>query len=75
MRSDAEMGFIGSSDTETHRMCGTCGELKPNAEFYKDGKDHDGNAKYRRDCKACYKKSRINEDKLRTRKKNRNKEV
>jgi len=60
--------FIGSSDTDTHRVCGTCGLLKPNEEFYKDGKDSNGNIKYRRDCKVCYKKTRMQERKLKKRK-------
>lgn len=51
--------FVGASDTSTHRVCGICGKLKPFKEFYKDGQDKNGNARYRRDCKACYKKTRI----------------
>lgn len=51
--------FIGTCDTDTHRVCGTCGELKPLECFYKDGKDKQGNTKYRRDCKLCYKKTRM----------------
>lgn len=56
-------GYIGDKDTETHRICGTCGELKPLQDFYKDGKDRKGNIRYRRDCKECYKKVRIMEEK------------
>lgn len=56
-------GYIGDKDTETHRICGTCGELKPLQDFYKDGKDRKGNVRYRRDCKECYKKVRIMEEK------------
>jgi hypothetical protein len=52
------------SDTETHRVCGTCGELKPVEDFYKDGKDNHGNIKYRRDCKECYKVTRIRESEM-----------
>lgn len=51
--------YIGDRDTDTHRVCGTCGKLKPVEEFYKDGKDKNGKTKYRRDCKECYKKARI----------------
>ncbi len=53
--------FVSNKDTETHRVCGTCGELKPVEEFYKDGKDNKGNIKYRRDCKECYKITRMRE--------------
>ena len=55
--------FIGDKDTDTHRVCGTCGELKPVECFYKDGKDKHGNIKYRRDCRECYKKTRVMEAK------------
>ena len=51
--------FICEHDTDTHRVCGTCGELKPVSAFYKDGKDSKGNVRYRRDCRECYKKQRI----------------
>lgn len=53
------MDYISNNDTSTHRVCGTCGELKPLSEFYRDGKDADGEPKYRRDCKQCYKDTRI----------------
>lgn len=56
--------FVGDKDTDTHRVCGTCGELKPVEAFYKDGKDSKGNVKYRRDCRECYKKTRIAEERL-----------
>lgn len=59
-----EADFIGAHDTKTHRVCGTCGKLKPVEEFYKDGMDKKGNVKYRRDCKDCYKKQRFLESKL-----------
>ena len=45
------------------RLCGTCMQVKPLASFYKDGRDKDGNAKYRRDCRQCYKSTRIEADK------------
>lgn len=44
---------------KTVRMCSSCEETKSVDEFYKDGKDPDGNAKYRRDCKECYRVSRL----------------
>lgn len=53
--------FEPSQDTETHRKCGTCGELKPVEAFYKDGKDNKGKVRYRRDCRDCYKRTRITE--------------
>lgn len=56
--------FVSSGDTETHRVCGTCGKLKPLTEFYKDGKSNLGKDRYRRDCKDCYKKTRITEAKM-----------
>ena len=59
----AEM-FVASQDTETHRVCGMCGELKPVEAFYKDGKDKNGNTRYRRDCRDCYKKTRYMEAKM-----------
>ena len=55
--------FIGEQDTSTHRVCGTCGQLKPLEAFYKDGRDSNGNVRYRRDCRACYKNTRIKERK------------
>lgn len=59
--------FIASSDTDTHRVCGTCGQLKPVDEFYKDGKAPEGKVRYRRDCKECYKKTRMQEYKAKER--------
>ena len=53
--------FVSDKDTKTHRVCGTCGELRPVEDFYKDGKDNHGNIKYRRDCKECYEVTRIRE--------------
>lgn len=61
--------FVSDKDTETHRVCGTCNELKPVEDFYKDGKDSHGNIKYRRDCKECYKVTRIREAEMKRRKK------
>lgn len=46
-------------DSEKERTCGTCMATKPNEEFYKDGKRPDGTYKYRRDCKDCYRITRI----------------
>lgn len=36
------------------RECTVCGVVKPLTEFPKNGKDKDGNARYRNDCKECY---------------------
>ena len=65
MKLDEVFGtdFISARDTDTHRVCGTCGELKPVSAFYKDGKDAHGNIRYRRDCRDCYKRTRIEDDK------------
>lgn len=63
-----EPTYVSDRDTDTHRVCGTCGELKPVTEFYKDGKTRDGTIKYRRDCKACYKKTRLYEERIKRRK-------
>ena len=63
--------FVSSRDTETHRVCGTCGELKPLSEFYKDGKDSNGIRRYRRDCKECYKQTRFQEAKRREKRRGR----
>lgn len=60
--------YVSNQDTETHHVCGTCGELKPVTEFYKDGKTKDGKIKYRRDCKECYKRTRVIEAKMKERK-------
>ncbi len=60
--------FISDHDTDTHRVCGTCGQLKPFNEFYKDGQDSHGRTRYRRDCKDCYKQTRIVESKMKERK-------
>ena len=53
--------LVATKDTDTHRVCGTCGRLKPVEEFYKDGHDKNGKPRYRRDCKECYKVTRIRE--------------
>lgn len=49
------------------RQCGTCGEVKPVSEFYKDGRDSKGNIRYRRDCKECYKMTRLRESRMKER--------
>jgi hypothetical protein len=43
------------------RKCGCCDEDLPLSAFYKDGEDAHGETKYRRDCKECYKATRISE--------------
>lgn len=53
--------FTIEPDSETHRTCSICGRRKPFSEFYKDGTDKDGNPRHRRDCKVCYKNTRISE--------------
>lgn len=44
---------------EGERVCGNCMTAKPVEEFYKDGTDSAGNTKYRRDCKECYRVTRL----------------
>ena len=61
--------FVATKDTDTHRVCGTCQESKPVEMFYKDGKDSHGLVRYRRDCKDCYKTTRIQEAEMKARKK------
>ena len=61
--------FEATKDTETHRICGTCNESKPFKDFYRDGKDSNGNIRYRRDCKDCYKRARLMEQALKNKKK------
>jgi len=56
--------FASSTADEGHRVCGTCGIQRPLEDFYKDGTDKDGKVKYRRDCKDCYKRTRMQEAKL-----------
>lgn len=53
--------FIADRDTDTHRVCGSCGQTKPVEAFYRDGKYRDGKIRYRRDCRDCYKKARLSE--------------
>jgi hypothetical protein len=55
-------------EQQAERLCGTCGFPKDLNQFYKDGKDKEGNTKYRRDCKECYNKTRVIErrNKLKT---------
>lgn len=61
--------FVAIQDTDTRRMCGTCNRIKPVEEFYKDGRDKDGKPRYRRDCKDCYKVTRMREAELKKRRK------
>ena len=63
-----QLDYIGVKDTDTHRVCSACGELKPVKEFYKDGLDSHGNVRYRRDCKECYKIQRMLEAKMKEKK-------
>lgn len=46
------------ANTDSERYCPECCTMKPFELFYKDGHDSDGNVKYRRDCKDCYKAKR-----------------
>lgn len=60
--------YVGARDTDTHRVCGNCGELKPVEAFYKDGRYSNGKIHYRRDCRECYKRQRILESKMKEKK-------
>ena len=70
MPREQTMDYIGNHDTDTHRVCGTCGKLKPVGDFYRDGTDNNGKIRYRRDCKDCYKKTRVLDAQMKGRKKN-----
>lgn len=61
-------GEGGDEMDEAVRTCGTCGETKPLSAFYKDGKDKEGNVKYRRDCKDCYRITRLRARRMKRRK-------
>jgi len=62
---DIEKLFVPDGLNDGMRLCGTCGQVKPVSEFYKDGKDRKtGKPKYRRDCKECYKATRLLTDKM-----------
>jgi hypothetical protein len=63
------LAYLSDKDTSTHRVCGTCGKLKGVDEFYRDGKDSENNPRYRRDCKDCYKDTRIKEAVVKMKKK------
>lgn len=41
-----------------YRVCSCCLKEKPVTMFYSDGTDRNGNKRYRRDCKQCYKSAR-----------------
>lgn len=55
---------MNKNESTTSRTCGTCGITKSVSSFYKDGTDSYGNPRYRRDCKDCYKSTRIAEQKM-----------
>lgn len=59
MSIDEMIQYIGQDDNAERRTCGNCGKQKPIEAFYKDGKYRDGTTRYRRDCKECYKATRI----------------
>lgn len=53
-----EDAFVDNSE-KSERLCSVCNELKPLTDFYKDGTASDGSVRYRRDCKLCYRATRI----------------
>jgi hypothetical protein len=50
---------LPKDDENGLRTCGCCGIPKAKEEFYRDGTDGNGNPKYRRDCKECYRVTRL----------------
>lgn len=44
---------------EPKRMCSSCNEELTLDKFYSDGTNKDGEKKYRRDCKDCYRTTRL----------------
>ena len=67
--------YLAHRDTDTHRICSSCKDLKPLNEFYKDGTTPNGDIKYRRDCKVCYKQTRIQTGKMKARNNNANRKT
>lgn len=58
---------ISTSEEVTTRECGTCGKVKDVSQFYKDGKDYEGKVRYRRDCKECYRVTRLSNRRVKAR--------
>lgn len=54
MQGKFEPFMVKDSDGTMLKSCAFCGELKPIAEYPKNGTDKLGNPKYRHDCKTCY---------------------
>lgn len=46
---------------EKLRHCLTCNRNLSVSDFYLDGKNSKGEPKYRRDCKDCYRRTRLSE--------------
>lgn len=42
------------ADGKVYRLCSFCGQLKPITDFSRNGKNPDGTARYRLDCRVCY---------------------
>lgn len=51
--------FEESRENKGERVCSSCEESKPVSEFYKDGTNSEGEPRYRRDCKECYRVTRL----------------
>lgn len=51
-------------DTDTTRTCGICKKQLAFNHFYRDGHDKHGNIRYRRDCKNCYRTTRMQNNHL-----------
>lgn len=54
MRGTYESVTFKGNDGRLYRKCVFCGDVKPIAEFPKNGVDEFGHIKYRHDCKTCY---------------------
>lgn len=73
MRLEQMFESNGEAFVTGMRKCGMCGETKSVDNFYRDGKDGRGNIRWRRDCKDCYKVTRMHEAKQKTAKEKRQK--
>lgn len=46
-------------DTKTTRTCGICKKQLEFSHFYRDGYSANGKHRYRRDCKECFRTTRL----------------
>lgn len=57
--SQGQVQYSLIPDTADLRTCSSCNTQKPFAEFYSDGTDRHGVKRCRRDCKECYRITRL----------------